>query len=220
MNKNLTERIMGKKLSEMSLEELWLLFPIFLEEHKDCWKEWYLEEEKLLKRVLTKNERISHIGSTVIPSIWAKPIVDILVEIPKGTNLLDYKAEIINCGYICMSQSENGLSFNKGYTENGFAKRVFHLHLRYAGDNNELYFRDYLIEHSDVAKQYEVLKLNLWKKYEHNRDAYTNAKTEFVKKYTILYLLPYRINSMKWRKNTERSIFYTTVFILTSQGRI
>ena len=175
---------MGKKLSEMSLEELWLLFPIFLEEHKDYWKEWYLEEEKLLKRVLTKNERISHIGSTVIPSIWAKPIVDILVEIPKGTNLLDYKAEIINCGYICMSQSENRLSFNKGYTENGFSEKVFHLHLRYAGDNDELYFRDYLIEHSDVAKQYEVLKLNLWKKYEHNRDAYTNAKTEFVRKYT------------------------------------
>ncbi|MBO5774206.1 MAG: GrpB family protein, partial [Clostridia bacterium] len=42
----------------------------------------------------------------------------------------------------------------------------------------------YLIEHSDVAKEYEDLKLNLWKKYEHNRDAYTNAKTEFVKKYT------------------------------------
>ena len=58
------------------------------------------------------------------------------------------------------------------------------MHLRYAGDNSELYFRDYLIEHSDVAKEYEDLKLNLWKKYEHNRDAYTNAKTEFVKKYT------------------------------------
>ena len=38
---------MGKKLSEMSLEELWLLFPIFLEEHKDCWQEWYFEEERL-----------------------------------------------------------------------------------------------------------------------------------------------------------------------------
>ncbi len=175
---------MGKKLSEMSLEELWVLFPIFLEEHKNCWKEWYCEEEKLLKRVLTKNERISHIGSTAISSIWAKPIVDILVEIPKGRNLLDYKAEIINCGYLCMSQSENGLSFNKGYTENGFDKRVFHLHLRYAGDNSELYFRDYLIEHLNVAKEYEVLKLNLWKKYEHNRDAYTNAKTEFVRTYT------------------------------------
>ena len=65
------------------------------------------------------------------------------------------------------------------------------MHLRYIGDNNELYFRDYLIEHSDVAKEYEELKLKLWKKYEHNRDGYTNAKTEFVKRYTskakILY---------------------------------
>ncbi|MBQ2711878.1 MAG: GrpB family protein [Clostridia bacterium] len=175
---------MGKKLSEMSLEELWSLFPIFLVEHKDYWKEWYREEEYLLKNVFSSGERISHIGSTAIPSIWAKPIVDILVEIPKGRGLLDYKAKIINCNYICMSQSERCMSFNKGYTENGFAERVFHLHLRYIGDNDELYFRDYLTQYPVIAKEYEELKLRLWKEYEHNRDAYTNAKTEFVKKYT------------------------------------
>ena len=182
---------MGKKLSEMSLEELWQLFPIILTRHQDCWKKWYLEEETLLKKNLLQVERISHIGSTAIPTIWAKPIIDILVEIPRESNLYDYKDLIINNGYICMSQSENGLSFNKGYTENGFAERVFHLHLRYSGDNDELYFRDYLIEHPDAAKAYEELKLRLWKKYEHNRDAYTNAKTELVKEYTekarILY---------------------------------
>ena len=182
---------MGKKLSEMSLEELWQLFPIILTRHQDCWEKWYLEEETLLKKNLLQVERISHIGSTAIPTIWAKPIIDILVEIPRESNLYDYKDLIINNGYICMSQSENGLSFNKGYTENGYAERVFHLHLRYVGDNNELYFRDYLIEQPDVAKEYEELKLRLWKKYEHNRDAYTNAKTEFVKGYTekakILY---------------------------------
>ena len=182
---------MGKKLSEMTLEELWRLFPIILTAHQDCWKEWYLEEEILLKKVLPQAQRISHIGSTAISSIWAKPIIDILVEIPRGSKLLYYKDLIVNNGYICMSESEKGLSFNKGYTENGFAERVFHLHLRYAGDNNELYFRDYLIEHPDVAKEYEELKLKLWKKYEHNRDGYTNAKTEMVKQYTekarILY---------------------------------
>jgi GrpB-like predicted nucleotidyltransferase (UPF0157 family) len=176
---------MGKQLSEMSLEELWLLFPIFLEEHKDCWEGWYREEEYLLKKAFSSGERISHIGSTAIPSIWAKPIVDILVEIPTGRNLLDYKDLIINCGYICMAQSENGISFNKGYSENGFSERVFHLHLRYTGDNDELYFRDYLNEFPHVAKEYEKLKLSLWKEYEHNRDAYTSAKTEFVKKYTV-----------------------------------
>ncbi len=168
----------------MTLEELWQLFPIYLTEHQPCWREWYSVEEGLLKKVFSSTERISHIGSTAISSIWAKPIVDILVEIPKGSNLLDYKALIVNNGYICMSQSENRLSFNKGYTENGFAERVFHLHLRYAGDNDELYFRDYLIERPNVAKIYEKLKLGLWKEYEHNRDGYTNAKTEFVQKHT------------------------------------
>ena len=83
-----------------------------------------------------------------------------------------------------MSQTEKGLSFNKGYTENGFAKRVFHLHLRYAGDNDELYFRDYLNEHPQIAKEYETLKLELWKRYEHDRDAYTDAKTGFIRKWT------------------------------------
>ena len=72
---------MGKKLSEMSLEELWQLFPIILTEHQECWKEWYLEEETLLKKVLPKVQRISNIGSTAISSIWAKPVVDILVEV-------------------------------------------------------------------------------------------------------------------------------------------
>ena len=40
------------------------------------------------------------------------------------------------------------------------------------------------MEHTDVAKAYETLKLGLWKEYEHNRDGYTDAKTEFIQKYT------------------------------------
>lgn len=83
-------------------------------------------------------------------------------------------------------KGENRISFNKGYTEHGFAEKVFHLHLRYSGDNDELYFRDFLLEHPEVAKAYEDLKLSLWKKYEHDRDGYTNAKTEFVVRYTQL----------------------------------
>lgn len=60
---------MGKKLSEMSLEELWQLFPIFLTEHQEHWKEWYLEEKNLLEENLPQIERISHIGSTAIPAV-------------------------------------------------------------------------------------------------------------------------------------------------------
>lgn len=175
---------MKKTLSEMSLEELWQLFPIFLTEHQDHWKEWYAEEESLLRCALVQAERISHIGSTAIPSIWAKPIIDILVEVPKGSDLFACKEPLVRSGYRCMSQGQTRLSFNKGYTPDGYAERVFHLHLRYTGDNGELYFRDYLNEHPEAAMEYEKLKMRLWKEYEHDRDGYTEAKAEIVKHYT------------------------------------
>ncbi len=175
---------MGKKILEMSLEELWQLFPIYLTEHKEYWNDWYVKEEAFLKSLLNQPARISHIGSTALCSIWAKSIIDILVEVPEECSLLRIKDLLVNNGYLCMSQSAHRISFNKGYTEHGFARKVFHLHLRYMGDNDELYFRDYLMEHGDIAKQYEKMKRKLWKEYEHNRSAYTDAKSDFVKKYT------------------------------------
>lgn len=171
---------MGKKLSEMTLEELWQLFPIVLTEHKDCWSEWYREEAGILKGILPCDAAINHIGSTAVDGIWAKPIVDILVEVPIGTDWDGAKDTLVSNGYICMSFDEKRASFNKGYTENGFAEKVFHIHLRYEGDNDEIAFRDYLNLHPDTAKEYERLKLGLWKKYEHDRDGYTDAKTDFV----------------------------------------
>ena len=63
-------------------------------------------------------------------------------------------------------------------------RRADHIHLRHTGDNDELYFRDYLNEHPKIAEEYEALKLELWQKYEHDRDAYTNGKTEFIRKWT------------------------------------
>lgn len=173
---------MSKPLSEMTLEELWQLFPIFLTEYQTYWTEWYQEEYTLLSAILSKNYivRINHIGSTAIKGIWAKPIIDILVEIIEQTNMQLICDILTENGYLCMSQSENRMSFNKGYTERGFSEKVFHLHLRYIGDNDELYFRDYLNEHADIAKEYENLKISLWKLYEHNRDRYTNAKGNFI----------------------------------------
>lgn len=177
---------MNKKLSEMTLEELWQLFPIILTEHKDCWGEYYAEQAAELKRLLPKGTKINHIGSTAVKGIWAKPIVDILVEVDEAVNLMDTCAVLQDNGWIKMSQSASRMSFNKGYTENGFAEKVFHLHLRYVGDSDEIYFRDYLSAQPKVAKEYESLKLGLWKKFEHDRDGYTEAKGEFVKKYTAM----------------------------------
>lgn len=177
---------MSKSLSEMSLEELWQLFPIILTEHREEWETWYTEEKAELERILPPGtvDRISHVGSTAIGRIQAKPIVDILVEAAPGTDMGEIHQSLCENGWICMSRSENRMSFNKGYTEQGFAEKVFHLHLRYFGDNDELYFRDYLNERPDIAEKYEQLKLSLWKKYEHDREGYTEAKGMFVRKYT------------------------------------
>lgn len=96
----------------------------------------------------------------------------------------DIQETLIHNGYTCMSQEPNRKSFNQGYTNNSFAEKVFHLHLRYLGDNDELYFRDYLNDHPILAKQYEELKISLWKRYEHDRDGYTTAKTNFIVEHT------------------------------------
>jgi len=175
-----------KQLSEMTLDELWQLFPIILTEHNSCWKQWFTKEANLIKQYLPMPciVRISHIGSTAVEGIWAKPIIDILVEVSEGIYLASLVPLFEKNGYICMKADRERISFNKGYTLQGFAERVFHLHLRYVGDNDELYFRDYLNANPTVAKEYEQLKLGLWKQYEHDRDSYTHAKTQFITIFT------------------------------------
>ena len=177
---------MAKALSEMTLEELWELFPISLVEHDDRWKDCYNEIERRLRILFTgwPVHRISHIGSTAIAGIWAKNIIDVMVELSESSSLDDAAQILEQNGFIIMSAEANRISLNKGYTPDGFADKVYHVHLRYAGDNDELFFRDYLNEHPDVAKEYEALKLRLWKQHEHNRDAYTDAKTNFISKWT------------------------------------
>ena len=169
----------------MTLAELWELFPIVLTEHKPYWAEWYGEEVDFLKKIFP-SAKYHHVGSTAINGIWAKPIIDILIVVKSHENLRAAANTLRDNGYIIMSESSDRISLNKGYTEDGFAERVFHLHIRLDGDTDEIYFRDYLNAHPDVAKEYEKLKLELWKKYEHDRDGYTAAKTEFVKKYTAI----------------------------------
>jgi len=178
-----------KKLSEMTNKELWQLFPIILREHNQDYINWFEEEKQnIINSINIKNiARISHIGSTAVKGLIAKPTVDILLEITSDTDLDNLKTSLVSQGYIYLPQADNPpphMMFMKGYTEQGFAEKVFHLHVRYPGDWDELYFRDYLEEFDDIARQYENLKLELIKIYKNNRDAYTQAKTKFIKKHS------------------------------------
>ncbi len=173
---------MKKSLKEMTLEELWQLFPILLTPHRDEWKEWAREEIATLSRLLADfYPVISHIGSTALPAIQAKPIVDILVEISPEHDMQRRKPLMEAAGYIGLSDTGIRISFNKGYTEDGYAEKVFHIHVHRTGDNDEIYFRDYLTSHPDAAREYEKLKLSLLPKYRNDRDGYTEAKSAFIR---------------------------------------
>jgi GrpB-like predicted nucleotidyltransferase (UPF0157 family) len=176
---------MGKELRDMTLEELWQLFPIKLESHNNNWLNWFNEEKTNIFNIIGEDYvyRLSHIGSTAIKDILAKPIIDILLEVDDKCFCVVAK-RIKASEWICMCEDSSKISFNKGYSAEGFAEKVFHLHLRKTGDCDELYFRDYLNANSNVSKQYEKLKLSLSNKFKYNRDAYTAAKTDFITKYT------------------------------------
>ncbi len=173
----------AKKLKDLTLEELWQLFPIVLEPHCSCWKEWADDEIKQLQIILMEFcPIINHIGSTAISTIQAKPIIDILVEVSTRLDWNKLRDVMESSGYICMSVSKTRMSFNKGYTPSGYADKVFHIHIHPIGDNDEIFFRDFLVNHPDTAKEYEALKLSLLPKFKHNRDGYTEAKTEFIER--------------------------------------
>ena len=107
--------ILSKKaLKDMTLEELWQLFPIVLTSYQPQWKDWAKVEIEELSAILSEYAPvIDHIGSTAIPNIQAKSIIDILVEIAPGADWQHVRAKMEDAGYICMSSSDNRMSFNK-----------------------------------------------------------------------------------------------------------
>jgi GrpB-like predicted nucleotidyltransferase (UPF0157 family) len=175
----------------MTKEEMLRLFPVILCEHKPEWRDTYLQEKKLIERSVGKQNivRMSHIGSTAVPGIIAKPTIDILLEIQDDTDIPEFIRNMESCGYLFDAQPDNPpprMKFMKGYTPEGFKGQAFHVHIRYRGDWDELHFRDYLLAHSDTAAAYAALKLELFKKYEFDRNTYTEAKTDFIKRVTAL----------------------------------
>lgn len=171
-----------RNLKDMTLAELWKLFPIVLNPPNPDWSEWANEEILKLSTCLRGfSSIINHIGSTAIPNIQAKPIIDILVEIAPNNDWQQIRETMEESEYICMSVSDTRMSFNKGYSPEGYADRVFHIHVHTTGDNDEIVFRDYLATHPEAAKEYERLKLSLLPEYKHDRDGYTDAKSEFVR---------------------------------------
>ena len=135
--------------------------------------------------------RIEHFGSTAIPGISAKPIVDILVEVTNLDETQKIIAPILEAqGYDYFWRPSWGDDTPPFYAwfikRDKHGNRTHHIHMVEADFEHweRLLFRDYLIEHPGTAGEYSELKERLSMTHRGNRVAYTEAKTDFIRAVT------------------------------------
>jgi GrpB-like predicted nucleotidyltransferase (UPF0157 family) len=157
------------------------------------WPEIFEQERQHLRSCLPLElvKRIEHFGSTAVPGICAKPIVDILVEVTSLEETKKRIAPILEAqGYDYFWRPSWGDDTPPFYAwfikrdKNG--NRTHHIHMVEPDFEHweRLLFRDYLIEHPDVAREYSELKVTLSEAHRNDRVAYTDAKTNFIKAVT------------------------------------
>lgn len=141
------------------------------------------ERTRLLSLFPTQFLGVEHIGSTAIPGMAAKPIIDIL----GGVESIAVADTLI--GPLLRSAYTTSMEFNATLTDRRWlmrwadGRRTHHLHLVVLGGaewQQRVHFRDALRADSDLAERYERLKHDISRKHTADREAYTDAKTEFV----------------------------------------
>lgn len=161
--------------------------------HDPLWPEMFEAERVHLLTCLPAGliRRMEHFGSTAVPRLCAKPIVDMLVEV---TSLQETRARIAPIletqGYDYFWRPTWGDDTPPFYAffikrdRNG--NRTHHIHMIEADFEhwNRLLFRDYLIDHPQVADEYGRLKQMLSRQHPTDRIAYTEAKTAFIARIT------------------------------------
>jgi GrpB-like predicted nucleotidyltransferase (UPF0157 family) len=125
--------------------------------------------------------RIDHVGSTAVPGLSAKPIIDVQISVPALEPPDPYRRPIEHLGFVFRA---NNPERTKRYFREPVGRRRTHIHVRRSGSWAEqfaLLFRDYLRVHPDDAERYERLKRRLADKYRYERQAYTDAKAHFIR---------------------------------------
>lgn len=160
-----------------------------------AWPDLFLQEKKHLLACLPNHliPRIEHFGSTAVPGLCAKPIIDMLVEV---TSLEETKTVIVPIlegqGYDYFWRPTRGDSTPPFYAwfikRDQQGRRTHHIHMVEADFEHwdRLLFRDYLISHPDAAREYAHLKQNLSQTHQNGRVAYTLGKTDFIEKITLV----------------------------------
>jgi GrpB-like predicted nucleotidyltransferase (UPF0157 family) len=153
------------------------------------WPDLFKHEATEVRAILPKEiatdskTRIEHFGSTAIPGLAAKPVVDIMLindDMAMWPSLIE-PLQSLSYVYWAENPRTDRMFFVKGMPPFG-KKRSHHLHVRCSDDaQRELLFRDCLIRHPGIAAQYETLKRDLASRYRCDRKAYTESKNEFIR---------------------------------------
>lgn len=141
------------------------------------WPVLFANEAQEIKRILGEELlNIHHFGSTSVPDLAAKSIIDILAVV-KDIELIDAcNPKLQAIGY--EGKGENGIP-GRRYFQKGGDERTQHLHIYQVGSpkiERHLVFRDYLRAHPAVAKEYGELKIRLGKQFPYDIDSYINGK--------------------------------------------
>lgn len=145
------------------------------------WQKMFLaEKEIILNNVQDEIIEVQHIGSTAVPDLAAKPIIDIAILVPSIENADTYIKQLEKLDYIY--QPERSSVERYFFTKND--PPTFHLSLaqpdKYSFWERQKLFRDYLISHPATAKEYEELKKSLIKEHPDGRQEYCDGKSEFI----------------------------------------
>jgi GrpB-like predicted nucleotidyltransferase (UPF0157 family) len=153
------------------------------------WPQLFETEAEFLRTKLPQSliERIEHFGSTAVPGLPSKPIIDILVQVQSLEETQLQVVPILEAeGYDYFWRTDTLPAYAWFIRRNAQGNRTHHLHMVEADSIlwERLYFRDFLREFPDVARQYAKLKLSLAEKYPNDRVAYTAGKSEMVERLT------------------------------------
>lgn len=159
------------------------------------WPEAFRQERASLLSCLPNDliRRVEHFGSTAVPGLAAKPIVDVLVEVTDLETTKTVIAPILEQrGYEYFWRPTHGDDVPPFYAwfikrDARSGARTHHIHMverEFTEHWDRLLFRDYLIEHPEVAREYEALKIRLASESSRDRVAYTRGKTDFIVRVT------------------------------------
>jgi GrpB-like predicted nucleotidyltransferase (UPF0157 family) len=158
--------------------------PVRIDSYDRSWPVRFQEERRVLEKTLGKSITggVHHVGSTSVPGLDAKPVIDILVGVDNLDSAHAYIELLAGLGYMYSPYRANEMLW---FCKPNPAHRTHHLHLVPTDSPRfkaELVFRDYLRAHLGAAKEYAALKRQLAAQFEHDREAYTEAKAAFIQK--------------------------------------